>query len=155
MNAEQTMSDPLYKELIFLPDEFQSTDVVSRGGGKKNILFITVGEGVPSFNSPTEEMLGRMLTNLAATEDDIVLLDLEMNSGISFSDLKKFFNPAAIIFFGGKFSQINLQVELHLNQLVMLNNISLIESWSFSVIEQNKRKERNDIFPLLKKIFSI
>ena len=150
---ETGLLNTFYKDEIFIPEENVSGELNLRGGFERKILFVTNGEGVPTFNEDVESMFQRMITNLKSNENEIGIIDLKKNP-ISFSQLKKFLKPESIILCGIKSAAIGLQIETEKNKVVAMNDCKILITDSFSELHQSEIK-RKEIFPALKKIFSL
>ncbi|MEI7803035.1 MAG: hypothetical protein WCI97_10345 [Bacteroidota bacterium] len=151
--TENSLLNSFYKDEIIIAAENSAAQPDLRGGFERKILFLTNGEGVPSFNPEIETMFQRMITNLHSNENEIGIIDLK-NSPTSFSQLKKFFQPQTIIFCGVKTADIGLQIESEKNQGIQMNDCKILVSDSFAELYKSDAKKK-EIFPALKKIFSL
>jgi len=151
--AENSLLNSFYKDEIIIAEENSTAQPDLRGGLERKILFLTNGEGVPSFDTEIETMFQRMITNLQSNENEIGIIDLK-NSPTSFSQLKKFFQPQTIIFCGVKTADIGLQIEAEKNHLIQMNDCKILLADSFAELHKSDAKKK-EIFPSLKKIFSL
>lgn len=151
--AENSLLNSFYKDEIIIAAEISAAQPELRGGFERKILFLTNGEGVPSFIPEIETMFQRMITNLQSNENEIGIIDLK-NVPVSFSQLKKFFQPQTIIFCGVKTADIGLQIETEKNQVIQMNDCKILLADSFAELHKSDWKKK-EIFPSLKKIFSL
>ncbi len=150
---ETGLLNAFYKNEIFIPEENILGELILRGGFEQKILFLTNGEGVPTFKADIESMFQRMIANLKSNENEIGIIDLKKNP-VSFSLLKKLLKPESIIFCGIKPVTIGLQIETEKNKVITMNDCKILITDSFSELHHSEIK-RKEIFPSLKKIFSL
>lgn len=151
--AENRLLNSFYKNEIIIAADNSDAPPELRGGFKRKILFLTNGEGVPSFIPEIEIMFQRMITNLQSNENEIGIIDMKNTSAV-FSQLKKYFQPKVVIFCGVESADLGLQVEAEKNQIIKMNDCKILFADSFTELYKSDIKKK-EIFPPLKNIFLI
>ncbi len=151
--TENTLFNSFYKDEIIIAEENSYKPPHLRGGFERKILFLTNGEGIPFFIPEIETMFQRMISNLQSNENEIGILDLK-STVFSFSLLKKMFQPKTFIFCGVKTAEVGLQIEAEKNHIIQMNDCKILLTDSFAELYKSDSKKK-EIFPCLKKIFSL
>lgn len=151
--TENTLFNSFYKDEIIIAEENSYNPPDLRGRFERKIFFLTNGEGVPFFIPEIETMFQRMIGNLQSNENEIGILDLKSNA-VSFSQLKKMFQPQTIILCGVKTAEVGLQIEAEKNHVIQMNDCKILLADSFAELYKSDSKKK-EIFPSLKKIFSL
>ncbi|RYE36032.1 MAG: hypothetical protein EOP42_04840 [Sphingobacteriaceae bacterium] len=123
-------------ELVTIEEPVQP-EISFTGKNLKNILVLTDAPVLENHLKALENTLLRKQLSL----DDVALVDFSANANLTYQNLHTSFMPQKLILFGLNPARINLS-ETVLNQIVCIDDLEILHTYSFDEMLGNKDKTK-------------